>query len=100
MENGVCVYIGYYGPREIKYSGSGGAGNGNWGFAPCSYPQACTGEYDIYVVACPPNVPTYGLSLDPSGTPPPPAKSQEWNADVTNKCAAGQWTGIVFRGTH
>jgi hypothetical protein len=97
--NWVCVYLGHYGPRTIKPSGGGGAGDGNWGFAPCG-PAACTGPFDIYVVDCPPNVPRSGLTLDPNGTPPPPANSEQFHVTVTDPCKLGQWEGITFRSTH
>ncbi len=96
-QNGVCVYLDYYGPRTIKYSGSGGAGNGNWGFSPCAQNQSCSGPFVIYIVQCPPNMPNDGLNLPAGSTPPPPASSDKFTATVTNKCTTGQWTGIVFK---
>ena len=96
-QNGVCVYLGYYGPRIIKFSGSGGAGNGNWSFAPCGNGD-CKGAFEIYVVACPPNVPDTGLILDPSSPPPAPL-SDKFTPTVTDKCVIGKWTNILFRGT-
>ena len=99
-ENGVCVYLGYYGPRSIKYSGGGGAGNGNWGFAPCSSPSLCDGPYVLYIVQCPPNVPPSGLSLNPNSTPPAPDNSEQFDVTITNKCKMGQWEDIIFRSTH
>ncbi len=100
-ENGVCLELDYYGPRTIKFSGSGGAGNGNWGFSPCSYPQACTGEYDIYVVQCPTGgVPNNGQTISSGSQVPGSANSQKFVGVVTNKCTAGQWYGIVFKAAH
>lgn len=96
-QNGVCVVIDYYGPRQLKYSGSGGQGDGNWGFAPCGQ-GACQGDIYIYVVECPPNVPDGGLSLEGSGIVLKQA-SDKFKATITDKCQAGQWTNIIFRGS-
>lgn len=96
-QNGVCVYLGYYGPRTIKFSGGGGKGNGNWGFSPCGQ-SACTGPVEIYVVQCPGSVPEAGLTLDP-GSPAPAPVSDVFSVTVTDKCVTGQWTNIVFRST-
>jgi len=95
-QNGVCIYLGYYGPREIKYSGGGGKGDGNWGFSPCGN-GACNGPFEIYVVACPSDMGGGGSkSLDPSGVPPAPV-SDKFTATVTDKCVTGQWENITFR---
>jgi len=96
-QNGVCVVIDYYGPRQLKYSGSGGQGDGNWGFAPCGQ-GACQGDIYIYVVECPPNVPDGGLSLEGSGIVLKQA-SDKFKATITDKCQVGQWTNIIFRGS-
>lgn len=93
-QNGVCVLIDYYGPRQIKFSGSGGQGNGNWGFAPCAEGD-CKGPYKVYVVECPANVPDAGLSI--TGNAPPP-QSDIFTGTVTDKCTLGQWENIIFKG--
>ncbi len=95
-QNGVCIYLDYYGPRTIKFSGGGGAGDGNWSFAPCGS-EACNGPIKIYVVECPANVPGAGLTLE-GGSPPAP-KSDVFSVTITDKCQQGQWTNIVFRNT-
>jgi uncharacterized protein YgiM (DUF1202 family) len=95
-QNGVCILMDYYGPRQIKFSGGGGKGDGNWGFSPCGGGD-CKGPFKIYVVECPSNVPDAGLSLDP-GSPAPPAQSTVFTAEITDKCVTGQWTNIIFRG--
>jgi hypothetical protein len=95
-QNGVCVLIDYYGPRTIKFSGSGGAGDGNWGFTPCG-DGPCTGPFKIYVVQCPSEgVPDGGLTLE--GTGNFPQQSDAFTVNVTDKCTLGQWTNIVFKG--
>ena len=96
-QNGVCIYLGYYGPRSIKYSGSGGKGDGNWGFSPCGAGD-CNGPFELYVVQCPPNVPDAGLTLETNSVPPAPA-SDKFTANISNKCTTGQWTNIIFKGT-
>jgi len=95
-QNGVCVYIDYYGPRTIKFSGGGGSGDGNWSFSPCG-PGDCKGPFEIYVVECPGNVPGAGLTLE-GGSPPAP-RSNKFTATITNKCQQGQWTNIIFKNT-
>ncbi len=97
-QNGVCVYLGYYGPRTIKFSGGGGAGDGNWSFAPCGA-SACTGPVEIYVVACPSDIGSHsaGLSLSPS-SPPPAPQSDKFTVNITDRCVTGQWTDIIFKG--
>jgi hypothetical protein len=97
-QNGVCVYLGYYGPRTIKFSGGGAAGDGNWGFSPCGS-QACTGPMEIYIVACPSDMGSHptGLTLSPGSPAPPPANSAKFTVNVTDRCVTGQWTGIIFK---
>jgi hypothetical protein len=97
-QNGVCVYIDYYGPRQIKFSGSGGQGDGNWGFSPCG-DGACQGTIKIYVVQCPPGIGDGGLNAEQIGSPPPP-QSDVFTATITDKCVTGQWTGITFRNNN
>ncbi len=95
-QNGVCVLVDYYGPRTIKFSGSGGQGDGNWGFTPCSA-GACQGPYKIYVIECPAGgVPDAGLTLEGSGNYPP--QSNIFEASITDKCTQGEWSNIVFKG--
>ena len=95
-QNGVCIYLDYYGPRTIKFSGGGGSGDGNWSFSPCG-PGDCKGPFEIYVVECPGNVPGAGLTLE-GGSPPAP-KSNKFTATVSDKCQEGQWTNIIFKNT-
>jgi hypothetical protein len=93
--NWVCIYIDYFGPRQIKPSGGGGVGAGNWGFSPCG-DGACQGTIKIYVVDCPAGIGEGGLNADQISAAPPP-KSDVFTATVTNKCETGQWTNIIFR---
>jgi hypothetical protein len=95
-QNGVCIVVDYYGPRQLKYSGSGGQGDGNWGFAPCGS-GACQGDIYIYVVECPANVPDGGLALEGSGVAIKQV-SDKFKATITDKCQTGQWTNIIFKG--
>jgi uncharacterized protein YraI len=95
-QNGVCIYLDYYGPRTIKFSGGGGSGDGNWSFSPCG-PGDCKGPFEIYVVECPGNVPDAGLTLE-GGSPPVP-RSNKFTATVSDKCQEGQWTNIIFKNT-
>jgi uncharacterized protein YraI len=94
-QNGVCLLIDRYGPRQIKYSGSDGAA-GNWGFTPCG--EENCGQVKIYVIECPPGVDAAGLSVGP-GTPISAPQSDVFEVNVTDKCAAGQFENIIFRGT-
>ncbi|MCB0255478.1 MAG: SH3 domain-containing protein [Anaerolineae bacterium] len=94
-QNGVCLLLDYYGPRTIKFSGGGGAGDGNWGFAPCGG-GPCQGPFKIYVVQCPPDVPDSGLTLDGGGSYT--QQSSAFEATITDKCVEGQWTNIIFKG--
>ncbi len=95
-QNGVCVYIDFYGPRQIKFSGSGGQGDGNWGFSPCG-DGACQGPIKIYIVECPSGIGDGGINAEQIGSPPAP-KSDVFTATITDKCVTGEWTNIVFRG--
>ena len=95
-QNGVCIYLDYYGPRTIKFSGGGGSGDGNWSFSPCG-PGDCKGPFEIYVVECPGDVPGAGLTLE-GGSPPAP-RSNKFTATVSDKCQEGQWTNIIFKNT-
>jgi Bacterial SH3 domain len=96
-QNGVCVYIDHYGPRQIKFSGSGGQGDGNWGFSPCGQGD-CSGPTTIYLVQCPDGIQDGGVNGDEIGVPPPPV-SDKFSVNITDKCETGQWTNIIFRGT-
>ena len=96
-QNGVCVYIDHYGPRQIKFSGSGGQGDGNWGFSPCGQGD-CAGPTTIYIVECPAGIDDGGVNADEIGSPPAP-QSDKFTVNVTDKCTTGQWTNIIFKGT-
>jgi hypothetical protein len=96
-QNGVCVFIDHYGPRQIKFSGSGGQGNGNWGFSPCGQGD-CTGPTTVYLVQCPAGIGDGGLNGDEIGSAPAPV-SDKFTANITDKCQTGQWTNIIFRST-
>jgi uncharacterized protein YraI len=96
-QNWVCVYIDHYGPRQIKPSGSGGQGDGNWGFSPCGQGD-CAGPTTIYLVACPDGIDPGGMNADQIGSPPAP-KSDKFTVNITDKCTTGQWTNIIFRAT-
>jgi len=94
-QNGACIVVDYYGPRQLKYSGSGGAGDGNWGFSPCGQGD-CKGDIYLYVVECPPNVPDGGLALGGNGGSLK-VVSDKFKATITDKCVTGQWTNIIFK---
>jgi hypothetical protein len=96
-QNGVCVYIDHYGPRQIKFSGSGGQGDGNWGFSPCGQGD-CAGPTTIYLVQCPEGIGDGGINADQIGSPPAPV-SDKFTANITDKCTTGQWTNIIFKAT-
>ena len=96
-QNGVCVYVDYYGPRTIKFSGGGGSGDGNWSFSPCGG-EDCKGPFMIYVVECPANVPDAGLTLDGGSAPAP--KSDIFSVTITDKCQQGEWTNIIYKNTN
>lgn len=95
-QNGVCIYLDYYGPRQIKFSGSGGQGDGNWGFSPCG-DGPCNGTIKLYVVQCPSGIGDGGLNADQISSAPAP-QSDVFSATITDKCQTGQWTNIIFRG--
>jgi hypothetical protein len=96
-QNGVCVYLDHYGPRQIKFSGSGGQGEGNWGFSPCGQGD-CAGPTTIYLVQCPEGIGDGGLNADQIGSPPAPV-SDKFTVNITDKCTTGQWTNIIFKAT-
>jgi hypothetical protein len=96
-QNGVCVYIDHYGPRQIKFTGSGGQGDGNWGFSPCGQGD-CAGPTTIYLVQCPDGIGDGGLNSDAIGSAPAPV-SDKFTVNITDKCTTGQWTNIIFKGT-
>jgi len=96
-ENWVCVYIDYYGPRQMKPSGGSGQGAGNWGFSPCGQGD-CTGPITVYLTKCPDGMSEGGFNADQIGSAPPPI-SDKFTATITSKCETGQWTNIIFRGT-
>ena len=75
-----------YGPRQIKYSGSAGS-NGNWGFTPCG--QENCGQIKIYVVSVPARRRCAGLSVGPLAWRSPRRRSDVFEVNVTDKCAAG-----------
>jgi hypothetical protein len=91
------VYLGYYGPRSIQFSGSGGRGNGNWSFSPCGA-QPCTGPVEIYIVQCPADMGSHpaGMNLNSHSAAPDPV-SEKFTVNVTDRCVTGQWTGIIFK---
>ncbi len=94
-ENGVCVLIDYYGPRTIKFSGSGGSGDGNWGFSPCG-DGPCQGPIKILRRRVPGRRRARRRS-DAGRFRYLPAQSNVFSANITDKCTQGQWTNIIFK---
>jgi Bacterial SH3 domain len=96
-QNGVCVYLDHYGPRQILVSGGRGAGNGNWSFSPCGQGD-CSGPTTIYVVPCPSGILNDEVGADKIKTAPGPV-SDKFTVNITDKCQTGQWENIIFKGT-
>jgi hypothetical protein len=93
LQNGVCVHIAFYGPRQTKCSGCGGVGDGNWGFAPFGgWPAPANTPVEIFIVACPPDMPPGGQNSDFGDLTP---LSDKWLYTTTS--TSMQCTGITFR---
>ncbi len=45
LQNGVCIHVAFYGPRQTKCSGCGGVGDGVWGFSPFGSSQPGAGTH-------------------------------------------------------
>ncbi len=89
--NGVCVHIAFFGPRQTKCSGCGGAGNGVWGFAPFgSSPPGAGTTVEIYVTSCD-GVPVSGDLSSFSGPPAPQSNKFVYTLNQGMQC-----TGITF----
>ncbi|MGE5602158.1 MAG: hypothetical protein ACM30E_03855 [Nitrososphaerales archaeon] len=93
LQNGVCVHIAFYGPRQTKCSGCGGVGDGNWGFAPFgAAPAPANTPVEIFIVACPPDIPPEGQNSDFGELTP---LSDKWLYTTTT--TSMQCTGITFQ---
>ena len=92
LENGVCVHVAFYGPRNTKCSGCDGVGDGNWGFSPFGGPAPAGTTVEIYVVQCPSPMPTGGQS-ESTGFGDLTPQSPKW---VKTLSESTQCTGITF----
>lgn len=90
--NGVCIHIGFFGPRNTKCSGCDGVGDGNWGFSPFGGPANSGTAVEIFVVPCPPNIPPGGQT-EQSGFGDLTPQSPKWTRVIS---ASEQCTGITF----
>ena len=91
--NGVCVHIGFYGPRSTKCSGCDGVGDGNWSFSPFGGPAPKGVPVEIFVIACPAGgLPVNGQNENFSDLTP---QSPKWlrTLNQNEKCE-----GITFYG--
>ncbi len=88
--NGVCIHIGFFGPRTTKCSGCDGVGDGNWGFSPFGGPATPGTTVEIFVIQCPVNLPAGGQSSDFADLTP---QSPKWVKTITD---SQQCTGITF----
>jgi len=89
-QNGVCVHIAYYGPRNTKCSGCDGVGDGNWGFSPFGGPAPAGTTVEIFVVQCPGPMSAGGQSENFGDLTP---QSPKW---VKTFNQSEQCTGITF----
>ena len=99
-QNGVCVLIDYYGPRTIKFSGSGGSRRWQLGlFAlwrrrmPGSDQNLSSSSSRARAKRSQPS--TWHLEGAGDFTP----QSNNLSANITDKCTQGQWTNIIFKGS-
>lgn len=91
LQNGVCVHVAFYGPRNTKCSGCDGVGDGNWGFAPYGGPAPENIPVEIFTVPCPAYMPPGGQSSDFGDLTP---LSDKWL--FTTTAVSMQCTGITF----
>jgi hypothetical protein len=64
LQNGVCVHIAFFEPRNTKCSGCDGVGNGLWGFAPFGgQPAPADIPVEIFIVSCPAIMPPGGTEF-------------------------------------
>ena len=92
LQNGVCVHVAFYGPRNTKCSGCDGAGNGNWGFAPFGGPAPANIPVEIFIVPCPAVMPPGGQSGNWGDLTP---QSDKWQYTTTS--TSMQCTGLIFQ---
>ncbi len=88
--NGVCLHLGFYGPRKTKCSGCDGVGNGVWGFSPFGGPAEPGTTVEIFVVPCPDTLPHGGQSKNFGDLTP---QSEKWVHTVNQ---SEQCTGLTF----
>lgn len=91
-ENGVCIHIGFYGPRNTKCSGCDGVGDGNWGFSPFGGPAPAGTPVEIFVVQCPGAMPLGGQT-EGTGFGDLTPLSPKWTKTINEST---QCTGITF----
>ena len=89
--NGACVHVAYYGPRQTKCSGCGGAGDGNWGFSPFGGPAPKDTTVEIFIVSCE-KVPETGQG-EATGFSNLTPQSDKWVRTIKE---SEQCTGITF----
>ncbi len=92
LENGVCIHVAFYGPRNTKCSGCDGVGDGNWGFSPFGGPAPAGTTVEIYVVQCPSPMPASGQS-ESTGFGDLTPQSPKWVKTINEST---QCTGITF----
>jgi len=92
LENGVCIHIAFFGPRNTKCSGCDGVGDGNWGFAPFGGPAPAGTTVEIFVVQCPGPMPLGGQT-EGSGFGDLTPQSPKWVKTINESI---QCTGITF----
>ncbi|MCL4835479.1 MAG: SH3 domain-containing protein [Caldilineaceae bacterium] len=91
-QNGVCVHIAYYGPRNTKCSGCDGVGDGVWGFSPFGGPAPTGTTVEIFIVQCPGPMPLGGQT-EASGFGDLTPQSPKWTKTFSQ---SEQCTGITF----
>lgn len=92
LENGVCVHVAFYGPRNTKCSGCDGVGDGNWGFSPFGGPAPAGTTVEIFVVQCPGPMPLGGQT-EQTGFGDLTPQSPKWVKTLTEST---QCVGITF----
>ena len=87
-----CVHIAFYGPRKTVCSGCDGVGDGRWGHSPFGGPAPSGTPVEIFIVACPPDMPKFGQDENTGFTDLTPL-SPKWTRVINE---SEQCTGITF----